>query len=165
MNVKLTETLEKNPVYRVRFKYLQLSRKAGNPGFIPSHRQNNESLYSSGFLFTKIHSQMRWWLRPVWNFLFNMFHHWYAFWFAKRWSLNKALALILRSTVYCIQWLLMSKRHDFANKNPYDQSYAISRSHVQIQELDHKGGWEPKNWCFQIVLLEESLKSALASKD
>ena len=132
MNVKLTETLEKSPVYRVWFKYLQLSRKAGNPGSIPSHRQTNESLYSSGFLFAKRHSQIRWYLRPVWNFLFYIFHHWYSFLFAKRWVLNKALALILRSPAYCIQWLLMRKRHDFANKDPYGQSYAISRSHVQI---------------------------------
>ena len=28
-------------------------------------------------------------------------------------------------------------------------------------ELDHKEGWVPKNWCFQIVLLEKILESPL----
>ena len=28
-------------------------------------------------------------------------------------------------------------------------------------ELDHKEGWAPKNWCFQIVVLEKSLESPL----
>ena len=32
-------------------------------------------------------------------------------------------------------------------------------------ELDHKEGWEPKNWCFQIVVLEETPKSPLDSKE
>ena len=81
----------------------------GNPVSICSHRQTNESLYSSDFLFAKRHSQIRCCLMPVWKFLFCIFHHWYSFWFANRWVLSKALALMLRSTAYCIQWLLMSK--------------------------------------------------------
>ena len=32
-------------------------------------------------------------------------------------------------------------------------------------ELDHKEGWAPKNWCFQIVVLEKTLKSPLGSKE
>ena len=28
-------------------------------------------------------------------------------------------------------------------------------------ELDHKEGWVPKNWCFQIVVLEKILESPL----
>ena len=31
-------------------------------------------------------------------------------------------------------------------------------------ELDHKEGWEPKNWCYQIVVLEKTLESPLDSK-
>ena len=31
-------------------------------------------------------------------------------------------------------------------------------------ELDPKEGWAPKNWCFQIVVLEKTLKSPLDSK-
>ena len=32
-------------------------------------------------------------------------------------------------------------------------------------ELDHNEGWAPKNWCFQIVVLEKTLESPLDSKD
>ena len=31
-------------------------------------------------------------------------------------------------------------------------------------ELDHKEGWAPKNWCFQIVGLEKKLESLLDCK-
>ena len=37
----------------------------------------------------------------------------------------------------------------------------MSSSHVQMWELDHKEGWAPKNWCFQIVVLEKTLESPL----
>ena len=32
-------------------------------------------------------------------------------------------------------------------------------------ELDHKEGWVPKNWCFQIVVLEKIFESPLDSKE
>ena len=32
-------------------------------------------------------------------------------------------------------------------------------------ELDHKEGWAPKNWCFQIVVLEKTLESLLNCKE
>ena len=32
-------------------------------------------------------------------------------------------------------------------------------------ELDHKGGWAPKNWWFWTVVLEKTLESALDSKE
>ena len=31
-------------------------------------------------------------------------------------------------------------------------------------KLDHKEGWVPKNWCFQIVALEKALESPLDSR-
>ena len=34
-----------------------------------------------------------------------------------------------------------------------------------IRELNHKEGWVPKNWCFQIVVLEKTLESPLDSKE
>ena len=37
--------------------------------------------------------------------------------------------------------ILKSKRHHFANKSPYSQSYGFSSSHVWMWELDHKEGW------------------------
>ena len=32
-------------------------------------------------------------------------------------------------------------------------------------ELDHKEDWVPKNWCFQIVVLEKTLESTLDSSE
>ena len=32
-------------------------------------------------------------------------------------------------------------------------------------ELDHKEGWVPKNWCFQIAVLEKTPKSFMDSKE
>ena len=46
--------------------------------------------------------------------------------------------------------------HHFANKGPSSQSYGSSSSHIQMWELDHKEGWALKNWCSQIVVLEDS---------
>ena len=43
--------------------------------------------------------------------------------------------------------------------------YGFSSSHVGVWELDHKEGWGPKNWCFQIVVLKKSLKSPMESKE
>ena len=48
--------------------------------------------------------------------------------------------------------------------SPYSQRSGFSSSHVQMWELGHKEGWAPKNWCFQIVLLEKTLESPLDSK-
>ena len=33
-----------------------------------------------------------------------------------------------------------------------------------LWELDHKGGWVPKNWCFWTVVLEKTLESPLDCK-
>ena len=30
------------------------------------------------------------------------------------------------------------------------QSYGFFSSHIRLWELDHKEGWAPKNWCFQL---------------
>ena len=50
--------------------------------------------------------------------------------------------------------LVKKQRHHFADKGPYSQSYGFSSSHVLMWELNHKKGWAPKNWYFQIVVLE-----------
>ena len=42
--------------------------------------------------------------------------------------------------------------HYFANKSPSSQSYGFSSSHVWMWELDHKEGWEPKNWYLQLCI-------------
>ena len=41
------------------------------------------------------------------------------------------------------------QRHHFADKCACIQNYDFSSSHVWMWELDHKVGWELKNWCFQ----------------
>ena len=48
--------------------------------------------------------------------------------------------------------------YHLADKGPYTQSFGFSCSHVQMWELDHKEGWAPKKWCFQIVVLEKLLR-------
>ena len=52
---------------------------------------------------------------------------------------------------------IKKQRYHFADKGPYSQSCGFPSSHVQMWALDHKEGWEPKNWCFQIVVLEKTL--------
>ena len=59
---------------------------------------------------------------------------------------------------------IKKQRHHFADKSLYGQSYGFSRSHVQMWELDHKEGSAPKNWCFQITVLEKTLESPLDGK-
>ena len=58
---------------------------------------------------------------------------------------------------------IKKRRHHFADKDPYSQSF--SRSHVWMWELDRKEGWAPKNWCFQTVVLEKTLEGPLDSKE
>ena len=59
----------------------------------------------------------------------------------------------------------IKKRHHFAKKGPYSQSYGYSSSHVWIWELDYKEGWALKKWCFQTVKLEKTLMSLLDYKE
>ena len=57
------------------------------------------------------------------------------------------------------------QRHHFADKGLDSQNYGFSSSHVWMWELDHKEGWTPKNWCFQIVVLEKTLENPFDSKE
>ena len=60
---------------------------------------------------------------------------------------------------------IKKRRHYFVNRGLSSQSYCFSSSHVWMWESDHKEGWEPKNWCFQTVLLEKTLESPLDCKE
>ena len=60
---------------------------------------------------------------------------------------------------------IWKSRDHFADKGPYSQSYGFSSNHVWVLELDCKEGWEPKNWCFRIVVLEKTLERPLDSKE
>ena len=54
---------------------------------------------------------------------------------------------------------IKKQRHFFADKDPRDQSYGFSSSHVWMWELDYKKSWVLKNWCFWTVVLESPLDS------
>ena len=41
----------------------------------------------------------------------------------------------------------------------------FSCNHIWMWELNHKDGWELKNWCFRIVVLEKTLESPLDNKE
>ena len=60
---------------------------------------------------------------------------------------------------------IKKQRHYFADKGLYSQSYGFSTSHIWMWELDHKGGWAPKNWSLQTMVLEKTLESSLGSKE
>ena len=60
---------------------------------------------------------------------------------------------------------IKKKRHHFAHKAPYSQSYGFSSSHIRMWELDHKKGWTLKNWCFWTVVLEKTLECPLDCKE
>ena len=61
---------------------------------------------------------------------------------------------------------IKKQSHYFAKKGPSSQSYGFSSSHVWMWELNHKEGWEPKNWCFwTMVVLEKTLESPLDYKE
>ena len=66
----------------------------------------------------------------------------------------------------CKPWQHIKKqRHHFANKGPSSQGYGFSRNHVRMWELDYKGSWALKNWCFLTVGLEKTLESHLDCKE
>jgi len=58
------------------------------------------------------------------------------------------------------------KRRDITLKQgPSSQIYGFSSSRVWMWELDHKGSWALKNWCFRTVVLEKTLESPLDCKE
>ena len=79
-------------------------------------------------------------------------------------SLEIRICLFLgRKAMTNLDGILKSKT-SFCHQSPCSQSYGFSSSHVQMLELDHKKDWTLKNWCFQILVLEKTLKSPLDSK-
>ena len=69
--------------------------------------------------------------------------------------------LLGRKAMANLDSILKKKRHYFANKHLFSQSYGFSSSHVWLWELDHKEGWVVKYWCFWTVVLEKTLESPL----
>ena len=56
------------------------------------------------------------------------------------------------------------KIRDIAKKGLY-KSYSFSSSYVWMWELEHKGSWVPKNWCFWTAVLEKTLENPLDCKE
>ena len=61
--------------------------------------------------------------------------------------------------------IFKKQRHHFANKDLYSQSYGFSISHTWMWDLDHKKGLALKNWCFQNMVLENTLETPLDWKE
>ena len=60
---------------------------------------------------------------------------------------------------------IFKSRHYFVHKGLSSQGYGFSSSHVWIWELDYKGSWALKNWCFCTVVLDKTLESPLNCKE
>jgi len=75
-----------------------------------------------------------------------------GFWNHCRWWVQ----LIGRKALTNIDSILESR-----DKGPCNQSYGFCSIHVWLWDLDHEGGWAPKNWCFWTVVLEKTLESPL----
>ena len=74
---------------------------------------------------------------------------------------TKRCLLIGRKPMTNQDSVLKSRRHHFADKGLYSQSYGFFSSHVQMWELDHQEGWVLKNWYFRPGVLEKTLESPL----
>ena len=48
---------------------------------------------------------------------------------------------------------------------PSSQRFGFSSNPFRMWEMDHKEGWKPKNWRFEMVVLEKTLESPLDSKE
>ena len=107
-----------------------------------ANRQRNNAS-SDRLYFLGLKNHCRWWLQP-WNE--KMLAPWKK-------SYDKPRQCIKKQRPY------------FADKDPSSQKYGFSSGHVWMWELDHKEDWAPKNWCFQTVVMEKTLKSSLDCKE
>ena len=83
-------------------------------------------------------------------------------WWLQPWN-SKILASWKRSydkPRQCIK----KKRHQFANKGPYSQSYGFSSSYIRMWELNHREDWSPKFGAFKLWCWRR-LESPLDWKD
>ena len=77
----------------------------------------------------------------------------------------KTLARMWINGIPCTLSRQHIKKQRLHQENQSSQSYGFSSSHVWMWELDYKERWAPKNWCFQTVMLEETLESPLDCKE
>ena len=60
---------------------------------------------------------------------------------------------------------ILKSRDLTLSKGLYSQIYGFSRSRERKWKLDHKEGWEPRNWCFCTVVSDKTLESPLDCKE
>ena len=61
--------------------------------------------------------------------------------------------------------ILKSRDITLTRKVHLVKAMVFSNIHVWLWELDYKGSWAPKNWCFWIVVLEKTLAGPLDCKE
>ena len=67
----------------------------------------------------------------------------------------KRRLLLGRQTMTILESILKSRDITLPTKVCRVKTMVFSSSHIWMWELDHKEGWMPKNWCFQIVVWEK----------
>ena len=78
-------------------------------------------------------------------------------------SMKLRLMFLGRKSMTNLDSILKSR--DITCKGLSSQKYGFSSSHIWMQELEHKEGWVPKNWCIWTVVLEKTLESPLGCKE
>ena len=78
-------------------------------------------------------------------------------------SMKLRLMFLGRKSMTNLDSILKSR--DITCKGLSSQRYGFSSSHIWMQELEHKEGWVPKNWCIWTVVLEKTLESPLGCKE
>ena len=53
---------------------------------------------------------------------------------------------------------IKKQSHHFADRGPSSESCGLFSSHARMWVLDDQEDWAPKNWCFQTVMLEKTLR-------
>ena len=59
---------------------------------------------------------------------------------------------------------IKKQRHNFANKSPYSESYAVKHG-CESGTIKKEESWALKNWCFWTVVLEKTPESPLDCKE
>ena len=77
----------------------------------------------------------------------------------------KTCLLLGRKALTNIDSILKSRNIALPTKVPLVKAMVFSSSHLWMWELDHKEGWELKNWCFWTVVLEKTLENSLDCKE
>ena len=85
------------------------------------------------------------------------------------WTLTVAIklkdVLLERKAMTNLDSILKSRDNALLTKVCIVKALVFPEVMYGCESLDHKEGWELKNWCFQTVVLEKTLKSPLDSKE